>query len=308
VISVGGLTVGGAGKTPVVLWLAEQLAQRGYRPAILTRGYKRRIAEPQTILAPGEKAAPELTGDEAQSYVRAGVAPIGIGADRAGTGRAIEQRFAPDVFLLDDGFQHRRLARSIDIVVLDGLDPFGGGAVLPAGRLREPPAALARAAAIIVIRTEPGRSIAGIEARIRKHNPNVPVFTARVVPRGWIDAATGAPASPPPDAGAFCGLGNPDSFWRSLRALGIVPVFRRRFPDHHRYTYGELKALAGRTLLTTGKDAANLPDGWEAVIAPSRVLWLEIALEVDQADSLIKLVEEPLSSSSKNFLRSSPPP
>ena len=90
---------------------------------------------------------------------------MGIGADRAGAGRLIEERFAPDVFLLDDGFQHWRLARSLDIVVLDGLDPFGGGAAIPLGRLREPLAALGRADAVVVTRTAPGESIAAIEYR-----------------------------------------------------------------------------------------------------------------------------------------------
>ena len=243
VISIGGLTVGGTGKTPIVLWLAEQLRERGQRPAILTRGYRRRTTERLTILGPGEQAPAERTGDEAQSYVRSGVGPIGISADRTAAGRMIEERFHPDVLILDDGFQHRRLARSFDVVVLDALDPFGGGAVMPLGRLREPVSALTRVDAVIVTRTRPGQSISGIEKRIREHNPTAPVFTARVTPRGWIDAATGEAAGPPPQVGAFCGLGNPDSFWRTLRALGIVPVFRKTFPDHHHYTLSELKVL-----------------------------------------------------------------
>ena len=291
VISIGGLTVGGAGKTPIVLWLAERLKERGRRPAILTRGYRRRTAERLTILGPGERAPAERTGDEAQSYVRAGVGPVGISADRVAAGLLIEERFHPDVFLLDDGFQHRRLARSLDVVVLDALDPFGGGEVMPLGRLREPIAALARADVVIVTRTQRGRSIAGIEARIRKHNPKAPVFTARVAPRGWIDAATGEAAWLPPRAGAFCGLGNPDSFWRSLRALGVTPVFRRAFPDHHRYTGDELRELANgaEALLTTEKDTANLPAGWQQAVAPLRVLWLEIGVEVDRAEALLRL-------------------
>ncbi|HVX65963.1 MAG TPA: tetraacyldisaccharide 4'-kinase [Bryobacteraceae bacterium] len=314
VISVGGLTVGGTGKTPLVLWLARRLRERGYLPAILTRGYRRRAAERATILGPGESATADRTGDEAQSYVRAALGPVGIGADRLATAGIIEQRFSPSVFLLDDGFQHHRLARSLDLVVLDALDPFGGGEVVPLGRLREEPAALARAGAVIVTRVEPGRDIAAIEARVRHYNPNVPVFAARVVPRGWKDAARG-PAAPPPAAAAFCGLGNPDAFWRTLRALGIEPAFRRVFPDHHRYTAAELAALAAaaraagaEALLTTEKDLANLPAGWEDAVAPLRILWLEIGLEIDQAEALMRLVEAPLSRSSRNFLRSSPPP
>jgi 3-deoxy-D-manno-octulosonic-acid transferase len=286
VISVGGLTVGGVGKTPLVLWLAERLKERGRRPAILTRGYRRRASEKCTVLAPGEPALPALTGDEAQMYVRAGVGPIGIGADRAAAGKRIEALWKPDVFLLDDGFQHWPLARSLDLVLLDALDPFGGGEAMPLGRLREPLLALARADAVIVTRTARGESIAAIEAQVRKHNGTAPIFTSRVIARGWRDAATGQPASVSSPVAAFCGLGNPDSFWRTLREMGIVPVSRRAFPDHHRYTREELQQLGAQTLLTTEKDVANLPPA-----LPFRVLWLEIALEVDRAEELLKLAE-----------------
>jgi 3-deoxy-D-manno-octulosonic-acid transferase len=302
VISVGGLTVGGAGKTPLVLWLAEQLKERGHRPAILTRGYRRRSAEKLTVLAPGERASARLTGDEAQMYVRVGLGPIGIGADRAGVGRRIEALWKPDVFLLDDGFQHWRLSRSLDIVVLDALDPFGGGEAIPLGRLREPLTALQRADAVVVARTARGESIAAIEARVREHNKTAPVFASRVIARGWREAAAGHAASVSPAVAAFCGLGNPDSFWRTLRGMGIAPVLRRTFGDHHRYAREELQQLAAearsagaKTLLTTEKDVANLCQGWQAATAPLRVLWLEIAVEVDRAEELVKLAEAALS-------------
>lgn len=308
VISVGGLAVGGVGKTPLVLWLAARLKERGIQPAVLMRGYRRRAAERVTVIAPGENAPVERTGDEAQIYLRAAAGPLGIGADRAATGRAIEERFAPGVFLLDDGFQHWRLARSLDIVVLDALDPFGGGAAIPVGRLREPLAALERADAIVVARTAPGESIAAIEAEVRRYNARAPVFASRVVARGWRDRA-GAPAPLPPRVVAFCGLGNPDSFWRTLAELGVAPVWRRAFGDHHRYSRRELERMAGdaraagaEALVTTQKDAANVAE------APCAVLWLEIGFELDQAEALMRLVEAPLSKSSRNLLRSSPPP
>ncbi len=314
VIGVGGLAAGGAGKTPLVLWLARQLRERGYKPAILTRGYRRRVSQRHTVIAPGEAAPSDLTGDEAQTYVRAAIGPLGIGADRAGTGRLIEERFGPDVFLLDDGFQHWKLARSLDIVVLDALDPFAGGDVIPLGTLREPLTALARADAVVVSRTAPGESIAAIEARVREHNANAPLFLSRVTVLGWRDAA-GEPASLPPSVAAFCGLGSPDSFWRTLRELGVAPVWRRSFRDHHRYSHRDLaqmaaqaRAAGAKALLTTEKDAANLDTGWRDAVAPLAVLWLDIGIEVDQAEALIGLVEAPLSRSSRNLLRSSPPP
>lgn len=306
VISIGGITAGGAGKTPLVLWLADQLRQRGHSPAILTRGYRRQSAEPHVVLAAGEKAPPSRTGDEAQIYLRAAVAPVGIGADRAATGRLLEERFHPDVFLLDDGFQHTRLERDLDIVALDWMDPFGGGRLLPAGRLREPLTTLKRAGAVVITRIESGRSPAAIERMVRRWNPTAPVFTARMVARAWMDAATGIEAGPPAAVAAFCGLANPDSFWHSLRRLGVSPVFERQFPDHHRYTDREIAELAADArsagavaLLTTEKDTANLPFGWVPASGGMTVLWLDARMEVDQAGALIAIAESASSSSSR---------
>jgi tetraacyldisaccharide 4'-kinase len=275
VISVGGLAAGGSGKTPLVLWLAERLRERGLRPAILTRGYRRRAAERCTIIAPEEPAPVERTGDEAQAYL--GLAPLGIAADRAAAGRQIEERFHPDVFLLDDGFQHHRLERALDIVVIDALEPFGEP--LPLGRFRETAPALRRAGAVVITRAS--GSTAAIEAGVRRHNPHAPVFVSRVTPRGW------SPALPPGKLAAFCGLGNPHTFWLTLAELGIRPAFRRAFPDHHRYTHQELEQLAaeGEALVTTEKDFWNLPPRWQ-----SRVHFLRIGVEIIRSEELTKLI------------------
>jgi tetraacyldisaccharide 4'-kinase len=297
VISVGGLTVGGAGKSPVVLWLAERLKVRGHRPAILTRGYRRRAPERCTILGAGETAPVRRTGDEAQAYLR--IAPVGISADRYRAGRIIEERFQPGVFLLDDGFQHWRLARSLDVVVIDALDPFGGGAPFPLGRLRESPEALRRAGLIVIARSAGEDTLA---AQIRKYNPEAPIFRSRVIPQAWVDAATGqtwAPRQLPfSQAAAFCGLGNPASFWQSLRSLGLDPVFRATFCDHHLYRAEELRRLAQRAvqsraqaLLTTEKDLMNLPEDWPRSVAPLRLCWLRIGLEIDDAEEFLRAVE-----------------
>jgi tetraacyldisaccharide 4'-kinase len=285
VVSVGGIGMGGAGKTPFVLWLAQRLA----RPAILTRGYRRRASEPVTLLAAGEKASADITGDEAQTYLRRGVAPVGIGANRARVGRLMEQRFQPLVFLLDDGFQHRRLARALDIVLLDGLDPFAGGALPPAGRLREPLQALARADVLVIARAAPGRAFAGLKAELKRWNPRAPIFCCRTTPEAWIDAASGrehALDQPPfARAAAFCGLANPASFWETLDAIACPTVLRRQFSDHHRYSPAEIASLetAGvDALVTTEKDLANLPG------RPRLPLyWLRIGLEVDDEQDLL---------------------
>jgi tetraacyldisaccharide 4'-kinase len=221
VISVGGLSMGGAGKTPVVLRLAEVLTARGYRVGILTRGYRRRDNAP-VVYPPGERAPIELTGDEAKLFLKAGHAWVGIGADRYLTGRMMEKHV--DVFLLDDGFQHWALHRDIDLVVLDEFDPWAGGGVFPAGLLREGPEALKRATRVI---------------RPRKVAVNPP---------------------PPGRYSAFCGIANPASFRRTLDECGIEIGEWRQFPDHHRYTARDLEGLTPPAV-TTAKDAANLPPG-----------------------------------------------
>lgn len=296
-ISVGGLAVGGVGKTPFVLWLAQALKRRGIVPAILTRGYRRTSKERVLIFAAGETAPPERTGDEAQFYLASGVGPVGIGADRYAAGRRLEARFRPGVFLLDDAFQHHRLERDVDIVLLDALDPFAGGAPLPLGRLREPLGALGRADIIVLTRVQPSQKTEAIEAVVRRYNPDAPIFTTRIQPAGWVDAATAEPAVPPAKTAAFCGLGNPAAFWRSIKELGLDPLRREAFTDHHKYSREELKSLAvtgADALLTTEKDVMNLPMGWQQAIAPTRVLWLRIEVCVARGEEMLGAIQERL--------------
>jgi len=298
VVSVGGITMGGAGKTPCVLYLAGRFQAAGWRPAILTRGYRRRFPAKATVLPPGAAASASLTGDEAQLFLRSGTAAVGIGADRYLVGRMLEERFRPDVILLDDGFQHWRLARDLDLVLIDAQDPFGGEALFPLGRLREPLAALARADVFLITRADRERPLAGIEARLRQVNPRAPIFRSRIVPLGWVELATGECHSPEKfscrRAAAFCGLANPGSFWRTLTGLGCRPVFRWTFPDHHHYRPRQLRRLAAQArhrgaevLLTTEKDIMNLPEGAAGLVAPLKLYWLRIGLEVDDEERFL---------------------
>lgn len=294
VISVGGISMGGAGKTPFVLWLAKELRAAGRSPAILTRGYRRRKPEACTLIGPGEPVAAALTGDEAQIFIKAAVAPVGIGKDRAMVGRRLVERFRPDVVILDDGFQHWKLRRDFDIVLIDALDPFGRGHVFPRGRLREDLSALERAQAFVITRAEKGRTYEGIISNLRNYNSAAPVFLARVVPQAWVDAETGAErdagALRAGKAAAFCGLGNPRSFYRTLAELGVEPVYTWQFGDHHHYRPVELKRLAHQAkmagadwLVTTEKDIANLdhsPREWSAGLP---LYWLRIGMEVEGA-------------------------
>ncbi len=305
VISVGNLSMGGTGKTPCVLHLAGLLRDAGHAPAILTRGYGRHALAGDLAVAPGARVSVEESGDEPQIFVRSGLAAVGIGADRARVAALLLERFPADVFLLDDGFQHVRLARDLDIVLIDALDPFGGGYVFPLGRLREPISSLSRAGAIVITRSQFSDLAPAIENAVRQANPNVPVFRAGIEPEAWVDAATGAsyPLVRPPfrTAGAFCGLGNPQSFRRTLERLGVELTAWFEFDDHHRYRPGELRSMAHQAgaadstaLVTTEKDAVNLCAGFREATAPLDVYWLKVRMTIDREAEFLSLVSAQL--------------
>ena len=279
VISIGGISMGGAGKSPFALYLAQKLDEAGRNPAILTRGYGRK-SRLDVIVQRGESASVAQTGDEAQIFIRRGVAHVGIGANRHEVGRKMEQRLHPGVFLLDDGYQHFGLKRDRDIVLIDALDPMGGG-VFPLGRLREPMSALGRATAVVITRAENRHT--GIERLIRQHNAKAPIFRSRVVVTGEIPRGLVA---------AFCGLGQPRTFWRTLDEQGIRVVCRLQFPDHHRYTQADLhdierQAAGAEALVTTEKDLMNVPAG---VAWPLKLYCLHIGMEIENEEELLRLI------------------
>ena len=306
VISVGGITVGGSGKTPFTAYLAKRLRERGYAPGILTRGYRRRSPAQNLVFAPGVKVPAAFTGDEAQILLRTGVAPVGIGANRYDTAQILLWKFpATDILLLDDGFQHARLKRDLDVVLIDGLDPFGQGEVVPLGRLREPLTALRRADALVVTRAESDDRYEAIKTQLLEYNPHAPVFRTRLTARHWRDCATGECMSklPAGKVAAFCGLGNPQNFWRTLESLGLEVVFRWAFGDHHTYQPVELRRLAyqarahgAELLVTTEKDRMNCPAKLERFIAPLKLAWLEIDLQLEDEASFFALLEQKLRS------------
>lgn len=267
VISVGNLAMGGTGKTPLTLWLCHEAARRALFPAVLLRGYKRR-SDTALGLLPGDHADVAATGEEAQLLLRAGAAAVGVAARRMDALHLIAARRRPDVVLLDDGFQHWRMRREFDIVLLDALDPFRGG-VFPLGRLREPFASLRRADLIVVTRARPGRQYPSLLAEIRRHNPRAPVAFARMRAR--------VPVLPAARIGAFCGLGQPEAFRVSLAEAGVKLAFFETFPDHHQYTAAEIEALSARAgfLLTTEKDLLNLP------AAPPNIAAVPLELDIE---------------------------
>src|ERR1700733_10493229 len=300
VVSVGGISMGGAVKAPMVDYLAERLRELGAHPAILTLGYRRRSIETTILVEAGEPAPVSFTGDEAQIFVQSGDAHAGIGADRFVTGRLLEEKYRPDIFLLDDGFQHTRLRRDLDLVLIDALNPFGGGAVFPLGNLREPLSALSRAGAFVIMRAAPEREYVGIVRQLLALNPRAPIFRARLEHRYWVDYRTRHlhPSLDVPVT-AFCGLANPASFWGTLRALRLHPVYQWAFDDHHHYTCSQVGRLAAQAkmhgsnlLLTTEKDAMNLPDSTASVLehAGVELYWLKIGVHVEKEDQLLELI------------------
>ena len=292
VISIGGITMGGAGKTPMVVWLTERLRERGLQPVILTRGYRRRTPHTSVIVPAGARVDTGLTGDEAQIFVRRGLAHVGIGADRYVTAQRMLRKYPADVAILDDGFQHRKLARTADIVLIDSLDPFGGGNVFPLGKLREPLEQLRRADLFVLTRVEPNQQTDGIERELRKYNTTAPILRSRVRFRKWR-----GDGQPNGRVAAFCGLANPRTFWRTLEGLGVFARPKWEFGDHHVYTPKETARIAWQArhahvdyVVTTEKDYMNLSGLALAEFRDLRLCWLEIDLEIEDEDQALATI------------------
>jgi tetraacyldisaccharide 4'-kinase len=305
VISIGNITAGGTGKTPFVLYLVHKLKDAGWSPGILTRGYGRHSPLPHQVAAAGAYLPVEQSGDEPQIFLRSGLAPVGVGPDRWHAGKLLEHEFGVNALVLDDGFQHVRLNRALDIVLVDALDPFGGGSPLPLGRLREPLEGLQRAGVFVITRSEFGRVTAGAEHHLRQINPQAPIFHARVRPEAWVGAGTheivAVDQLPHTRVAAFCGLGNPGYFWRTLESLGLHPTSCIEFEDHHVYKPLELRLMGRRfrddgvqAVLTTEKDVVNLYEDAGHLLAPLPLYWLKIGVELDREDEFLKAVFEHL--------------
>ena len=254
VISVGNLTTGGTGKTPMVIWIAEKLLAEGKRVAILSRGYYGSNGTSDEI---------ELMKQRLNGRVM-----FGIGPDRYAEGQRLESA-GVDVYVLDDGFQHLQLARDVDIVLVDSTRPLKNEFVLPAGRLREPRSALNRANAVVFTRTEQSNPT----VNAIQNFPQFAIYPAVTRLLGFRRQGTDDHQEPlrPSVTGshfAFCGIGNPDAFFADLERWGIHLAGRRAFPDHHRYSPREVAALeraaalaGANTLVTTEKDAQNIQPG-----------------------------------------------
>ena len=272
VISVGNITLGGTGKTPFVILLAELFRARQIPVAILSRGYKGSFSGPSGMVSDGLKILMDgsQAGDEPCLLAgRLPGVPVFIGRERLLSGRAAVERFRVQAVILDDGFQHLPLRRDLNLLLLDARRPFGNGCLLPRGELREPSNQARRADAIILTKVDLADNILKLKDHLRREAPGCPVFAVRYVPVGIRDPFEGRTLPPEVLHGkkilGFAGIGSPASFRGSLENLGAEIVQFDCFRDHYSYRPEDFRKLlqdAGQrgaeVLVTTEKDAVRL--------------------------------------------------
>jgi tetraacyldisaccharide 4'-kinase len=289
VVSVGNLTTGGTGKTPVVAWLIDWLASRNCRGCIISRGYRSLDERGNDELRVLEQLCPGT--------------PHLQNRDRVAAARQALAEHRPDVLVLDDGFQHRRLARDVDLVLIDALNPWGHGRLLPRGLLREPRSALRRAGALLLTRSDQIDDVQRehLKSEIRRFT-DAPIAEIAFRPHQWL--ALDGSTLPLEDLQGqsllgFCGIGNPEGFRRTLQDAGQPGVPLEAFPDHHHYRKADLERLreqaqghSASALVTTQKDLVKLEPSWLAGVP----VWaLAIRAEViTGADELEQVLAEAL--------------
>jgi tetraacyldisaccharide 4'-kinase len=308
IVSVGNLTVGGTGKTPVVEKLARELQDGGRRVAILSRGYKskklpmvRRMRRrwfgkfKPRVVHDGRRLLLDSAwaGDEPYMLARSlGNVLVLVDRDRARTGRHVIREFNADLLILDDGMQYQDIQHRIDICLVDRQAPFGNEYLLPRGTLREPPSNLARASYILITKALPGENGALIQ-RIRQYNRTAPIIESAHGPR-YLQNLYDSEDRKPLDwlkekyVGAISGIARPESFEGALSKLGANLVITSRFADHHRFSDEELSEFIARSarrdldmIVTTEKDAVRFPQkiaGVEKMEVPIYFLRVEIEI------------------------------
>ncbi len=291
VICVGNITSGGTGKTPTVRLLADKLQKQGLRVVILSRGYKGNLKGKLEVAADEKKilhSAAEV-GDEPYLLAQQlpGI-PIVVGKRRSYAGWYASLRFKPQVIILDDGYQHLKLARQVNIMVIDATNPFGNRCLLPRGTLREPLSALSRAQVFLLTKTDLAKDVSAVVDTLRRYNPKAPLLTSvhqsvaigelsnkKKHPLKWLKGKKVA---------CFSGIADPASFVKMIKELGAEVAGQLNFPDHYQYTAADLgeladtaKELGAEALITTEKDAVRITD-FDLPDIP--VLTLNIALKI----------------------------
>lgn len=309
VVSVGNLTVGGTGKTPLVAFVARALAEQNLRVCVLTRGYKRRNQKERVLVSDGQKilATPAEAGDEAFELAGKliGISSVIADRNRAAAGFWARGNLKSNAFVLDDGMQHLRVRRDLEIVTIDATNPFGNGKLLPAGVLREPVTGLRRADCVVVTRADLAQNLSELKSQIEKINARCPILFARtkIVRLAEIkefhagEAQSGQrPQSDkfsktedlrPKTVLAFCGLGNPHAFFEQLRNQNFKLLGTESFPDHYAYAQADIEKIERKArevnaavLLTTAKDAVKMNNLKFAL--PCFVVEIEMVFDCDK--------------------------
>jgi len=306
VISVGNITTGGTGKTPLVEWIARALARRQKRVCILTRGYDRQHPGGRVVVSNGGEIFSDAreAGDEPLLLAEnlKGEAAVICDADRVAAARWATENLDAELFILDDGFQHMRLARDYNIVAIDATNPWGNRRLLPAGTLRESPDQLARADCIVITRADDVAQTAALKSEIHQLSKGRPVFLSRMRIDGFrklnsemkeSSVAVGDLKSGP--VAAFCGVGSPESFFAQLRRAGYTLCHTRVFPDHHYYTQEEINALVSQSsergaqaLLTSAKDEVKL----RSLRCELRCYAVDVAIEIEGENKFLALIDD----------------
>ncbi len=269
VISIGNLTLGGTGKTPTVMMVADTLRRKGFKPAILSRGYGGRSRESVNVVNDGQHTllSPEVVGDEPVMMAqRLKDIPVLTGRIRYETGKYAIEHFGADVLILDDGYQHLPLHRDLNILLCDATRPFGNGVVFPAGELREPLSAVSRADVICLTRCREDNPMDRIDGYNIKR---VPVIKTGLRVQSVIELSSGEEMGietlQDQPVAAFCGIAHPLDFFHMLEQVPVQIVNQNHFPDHHDYSADDLKAIENRAkqagaklIVTTEKDAVKL--------------------------------------------------
>jgi tetraacyldisaccharide 4'-kinase len=296
IISVGNLTTGGTGKTPLVAWVSRRLAEKGLRVCILTRGYGRAEDGQRLLVSDGKQifADAAQAGDEALMLAQAlkGHAAVVCDADRVAAAHWAIGRLESNVFVLDDAFQNLRIRRDLNIVTIDATQPWSAQKVLPAGNLREPVGALERADCIVLTRFDQAQQpdlVSKVERAGGSH-----VFTSRIKTTAIRALNREANPSPAKAVAAFCAVGNPEAFFEHLKRENFELRHTTAYRDHHDYSQSDIDkicrtaiAAGAQSLLTTAKDAVKLKS--TRFDLPCYVV--EIEIEIRNDEKLLELID-----------------
>lgn len=300
VISVGNLTVGGTGKTPLVEWIAGQLAQSGLRVTVLTRGYGRKSSG-RVVVSDGSTIRSNVNEAGDEPFLLAqnlnGRAAVLCDADRAAAARWAIANLKTDVFVLDDAFQHQRLKRDLNVLTIDATDPWGDRNLLPKGKLREPVDELSRADCVVITRAVDS-SVNELRSEIESKWPGLPTFVSRIEFVGLqkleeINSSSEVNPMKTTPVAAFCGIGNPESFFSLVRGAGYQLKDTSAFRDHYNFKQADIDRLVNHAaqngaeaVLTTAKDAVKLKSLSFAL--PCYVV--NIAMKIEDEERLLKYI------------------